>query len=132
MDFSHVWPTVTFDQAWGRSGETVPFTLAVSVSPSPFALFPGSFTYGLSVLVLERPSCLPEMVAELPVSLRLEGYIWKVVSRASFQNKGVKLLLLPGDQWLTWSTSEGGFPSVDGVPSAEEDVSVFCSASRSG
>lgn len=58
----------------GRSVFTVPFTFAVSVSPSPFSLLPDSLTYGFMVSALERPSCLDDMLLGPLVEPMARGY----------------------------------------------------------
>lgn len=49
-------------QTCGLSVLTVPFTFTVSVSPSPFLLFPGSLTYGFMASPFDHPSCLYDML----------------------------------------------------------------------
>lgn len=58
----------------GLCGETVPFSLAESVSPSLFLLFSGLVRNGLDVFVFERPSCLPDMLPGPPGYFMALGY----------------------------------------------------------
>lgn len=60
--------------ACGRSGLTVPFSFAVSVSPSPFWLLSGSLMYGFIVSALERPCCLNDMLVGPLAEPMARGY----------------------------------------------------------
>jgi hypothetical protein len=60
-------PRSSLFSAPGRSVETVPLSLAVSATPSPFLLLPSSLEIcdEWCVSLLERPSCLPDVSLEL-------------------------------------------------------------------
>lgn len=72
-----VLPRSSLFSAPGRSVETVPCSLAVSATPSPFLLFSECSEIGevCSVLSLDKPFCLPDVSLVLLVSsLRGSAY----------------------------------------------------------